>query len=149
MRQRKFDFGFGKLHGVGSLQVFGGDRRCADDLDGTRAGTVSTGHFVVKLRDSPGQRNISELTVHVVRARARRVAKPDTVVVDNASIFFFDLDAIQDFTRCLLHLAELVHVIPELGLCNHRIRCEDDHSVRFGIGVVLGGGFSAHHLVLS
>lgn len=59
-----------------------------------------------------------------------------------------DLDTVEDFTGGFLHLAELVHVVPEFGFGNYGVRGEDDHAVCFRVGVFVSGGFTANHLVL-
>ena len=59
-----------------------------------------------------------------------------------------DFDNVEDFTRGFLHLAELMHVVPELGFGNDGVRCEDDHTVCLRVWVFGGGGFAAHHLEL-
>ena len=49
VRQWELDAGTGKLHRVGSSQVLGCDSGSANDLDRSRAGAVSAGHFIVEL----------------------------------------------------------------------------------------------------
>jgi len=138
----------GKLHRIHPAQFGRRDDGRPDDLDGTGTGPVPSRHLVVQLRHSPRQRDVPELPVHVVRPGPGRVPKPDPVVLHDPRVLLDDLDAVQDLTRRLLHLAELVHVVPELGLGDDRIGREDDHPVRFGIRVVVGRGLPADHLVL-
>lgn len=138
--------GLGELHRVGTLQVLGCNGGSSDDLDGTRTATVTTGHFIVQLRDCAGQGDVTKFTVHIVCARPGLVPQPDAVVLNDTVVLLHDFYNIQNFTRRLLHLSELMHVIPELRLGDHSVRCEDDHPVRLGVGMVLGGGFAADHL---
>jgi hypothetical protein len=140
--------GLGKLQSIGTLQVRSGDCACSDNLDGSRASAVTTGHFIIQLRDCSGQGNISEFAVHIVGTRTRRVTKPDTVVLDNSVILFNNLHTVQDFTSGLLHLSELMHVIPELGLGDDRVGGKDDHPVSFWVWDVTGRGLAAHNLKL-
>eukprot|EP00977_Amphora_coffeiformis_P015419 scaffold4510_cov183-Amphora_coffeaeformis.AAC.104 len=42
-----------------------------------------------------------------------------------------------------------MQVVPELGLGNHRVGCENNHSVRFRVGVLFRGGMATHNLVLA
>ena len=134
------------MHAIGASQVGVVDRGGANDLDGPGAGAVPSGHFVVELRDGARQFHVSELAVHVVRARARRITQPNAVILDRAHVLFEELDAIEDFARRLFHLAKLVHVIPELGFSNDLVGSEDDHSVSFGVGMILCGGLATDHL---
>jgi hypothetical protein len=149
VRQGELDLGLGELCGVDAEEVLGGDLCRADDLYGAGAGTVSASHFVVELRDGAGELDIPELAVHVVRSRAGRVTQPNAVVLDDAAVLLHELDAVQDFTRRLLHLAELVHVVPEFRLGDRRVGGKDDHAVGLGVGVFLVGGVAADHLVLA
>lgn len=144
----ELNIGLSELHAVDTLQVLGSNCGCADNLDGSWTGAVATGHFVVKLGDGSGQGNISEFTVHIVSTRSGRISQPDTVVLDDSVVLFDDLYAVQDFTGGLLHLSELVHVIPELGLGNHSVWCEDDHAVSLRVWDIIGGSLSAHNLKL-
>lgn len=149
VRKWELNLSLGELHTVDTLQVRIGNSGCSDDLDGSRAGTVATSHLVVKLGDSSSQRNVSELTVHIVCPRSRRITKPDSVVLDDAVVLLNNLDAVKDLTGSLLHFTELVHVVPEFRLGNHLVWGEDDHSVGLRVWNLIGGSLSAHHLVLT
>jgi hypothetical protein len=145
--ERELHLGHGELHRIDALQVLGGNGGSADDLNGTGPGPVPTGHFIVQLRNGPGQGDISEFAVHVVRPGAGRVTEPDAVVLHDASVLFLNFHAVENFTGRLLHFAELMHVVPELRLGYHRVGSEDDHPVRLGVRVVVSGGLAAHHLI--
>jgi hypothetical protein len=54
---------------------------------------------------------------------------------------------VQNFTSGLLHLAHLVHEVPESGLSSDLIAGKQLHSVCRGVGISGGGGLSADHLV--
>lgn len=109
---------------------------------------MSASHFIVELGDGSSELHVTELAVHIVSSRTAVVAQPDTVVLDDIGVLLNNLDTIQDFTCGLLHLTELMHVVPELGLGNHGVRGEDDHAVRFWVGVIIGGSLTADHLKL-
>jgi len=147
--QGELDLGLGKLHGVFALEVLRCDRGRSNDLDGARSCAVTARHFVVELADGTRQSGVSEFTVHVVGSTAAVVAQPNAVILDDARVLLHDLDTVQDFTRSLLHFAELVHVVPELGLGNDRVRCKDDHSVSFRVRVIFRGSLAADHLILT
>ena len=149
MSQGELDLGGSVLHGVGALQVGGLDHGRSDDLNGTGARAVSTGHFIVQLAHRTGQSHVSELAVHVVSTRPGIVTQPDAVVLDDPAVLFHKLNAVHDLTGGLLHFSELVQVVPELGLGNHWVGREHNHSVRFRIRVLFRGGVATHNLVLA
>ena len=51
-------------------------------VDRPEAGTVAGGHVLVEALDSINTGELTELLVHVVGARTRVVAEPDTEVLD-------------------------------------------------------------------
>ena len=149
VRKREFDGRFGKLHAVGASQILGSNCAGTNDLDGTRAGTVSTSHLVVKLGNSSNESDISEFTVHIVRSRSGRVAEPDSVILHNSGVLFNNLDTVKNFTGGGLHLTELMHVIPELGFGNHFVGGENNHTVCFRVWGIVSGSLTANHLILT
>lgn len=149
VRKRELDICTSILHGVDTFQFRSRNNGSADNLDRTRTSAVATSHLIVQLTDSSSELDVSELTVHVVSARSRRVSQPNAIVLDRTAVLLHNLYTVKDFTSGLLHLSELMHVIPELGLCDDRVWGKDDHSVSLWVGVLLIGGFSAHHLVLT
>ena len=148
MWQREFQVISNILHWVVTLQIFVSNNGCSDDSNGTRSGAVTTGHFIVQLAHSPCELNITEFAVHVVSSRTGIVTQPDSVVFDSVGVLFDQFNAVQNFTCGLLHLTELVHVVPELGFSNNTIWCEDDHAISLRVGVFLGGHVAADHLEL-
>ena len=76
------------------------------------------------------------------------IAQPDPVILDNARILLDNFNTVENLSSGFLHLAELVHVVPEFGFGNGGVGREDDHAVCFGVGVFVGGGFAADYLVL-
>lgn len=138
-----------KLHAVLALEILRGDDFSANDLDGTRAGTVAASHLVVELRDGASEGQVAELTVHVVGAGPGVVAEPDTVVLDDTRVLLNNLDAVKDLASRLLHLTELVKVVPELGFRDDGVRGENDHTVGLRVGLVIRWHFAADDLVLA
>ena len=149
MGEGELDVALGELHAVGAAEVLGAEGGGADDLDRSGTATVTAGHLVVQLGDGTGEGEVTELAVHVVGAGAGVVTEPDAVVLDDARVLLGDLGAVEDLTGGLLHLAELVEVVPELGLGDDRVGGEDDHPVSLGVGVIVGGHVPADDLVLT
>lgn len=145
----ELDSRLGELHTVRAFQVLCSDGTSANDLDGTGAGAVSTGHLIVKLGNSSGESNVSEFTVHIVSSRSGGITEPNSVILHNSGVLFDNLDAVKNFTGGDLHLTELMHVIPELGLGNHFVRGENNHAISLWVRVLFGGSLSADHLILT
>lgn len=88
---------------------------------------MARSHVAVALGDCTSDGQVSVLTVHVVSSRTGIVSQPDTEVLDlQRSLFVLALDR-DNFTSCLLELAELTQEIPETRLGNDVIWSEDDH----------------------
>ena len=146
VRQRELGIRIGKLHSVNTLQVGRFDLAGADNLDGSRPGAVPSSHLVVQLRHGAGELDVPEFAVHVVGTATGGVPEPDAVVLDSASVLLNQLHNVNDFSSRLLHLAELVHVVPELGPGDNGARGKDDHSVGLRVGDLLGRGLAANDL---
>ena len=84
-----------------------------------------------------------------MRAGTRVVTEPNPVVLDGTGVLLGEFDAIEDFSGGFLHFAELTHEVPEFGFGDGGVGGEDDHAVGFGVGVFVGAGFAAYHLVLA
>lgn len=84
-----------------------------------------------------------------MRTGTRVVTEPNTVILDGAGVFLGEFDTVEDLAGGFLHLAELTHEVPEFGFGRGGVGGEDDHAVGFGVGVFVGGGFAAYHLVLA
>ena len=147
--QREPDLPLGELHAVGPLELARAEGGRADDLDGAGAAAVAPGHLVVELGHGPDELQVAVLAVHVVRARPGIVAEPDAVVLHDAAVLLDDFDAVEDLAGRLLHLAELAHEVPELGLGGDGVGGEDDHAVGLGVGILLGRGLAADDLILA
>ena len=148
MRKGEFDLRIGELHPVDTSEVGRLDDIGSNDLNRSRTGTMTTGHFIIQLGHGTRQGNISEFAIHVVSATSRVVPEPDPIVFDNARVLFYQLNTVQNFTSCLLHLTKLMHIIPEFRFGNDWVGCEDKHPVRLRIGVVFRRGLAADHLIL-
>lgn len=61
-------------------------------MDGAEAGTVTSSHVLVQGLNSLGTGHLTELLVHVVGARARVVADPDTEVLNLQRALLVDLN---------------------------------------------------------
>lgn len=149
VRKWKLDCCLRELHTVRASQVLRSDGTSANDLDGTGTSTVSTSHLIVKLGNSSGESNVSEFTVHIVSSRSGGITEPNSVILHDSGVLFDNLNTVKNFTRGNLHLTELMHVIPELGLGNHFVGGENNHAVCFWIGVFFGGSLAADHLILT
>ena len=108
---------------------------------------MSCGHILVQRLDSLGTAHLSVLLVHIVGAGAGVVADPDTEVLDFEGAFLVDNIQRYDLAIGLLHLAQLHQEIPEAGLGDHSVGCEDAHSVEFGGWVRVGGQVAPDNLV--
>ena len=137
-----------ELKGVDALDILCGDGSGPDDLNGARAGAVTSGHLVVKLGDSPGELDVTVLPVHVVGSRPGIVTKPDSEGLHLSGVLLHNLVDIKDLAGGLLHLTELVHGVPKLGLGDGGVRSKDDHTVGLGVREFLSGSLTPDHLVL-
>lgn len=138
-----------ELSTVGPLKLTSTKGSSTDDLDGTRTTTVTSSHLVVKLRHSSGELQVTVLAVHVVGSGTRVVTEPDSVVLDSTGVLLDKLDAVKNLTSGLLHLTELTHEVPELGLGSDRVGSEDNHAVSLGVGVLVSASLTADNLVLA
>ena len=143
------DLGLCELSTVGPLKLTSTNGSGTDDLDGTRTTTVTSSHLVVKLRHGSGELQVTVLAVHVVGSGTRVVTEPDSVVLDSTGVLLDKLDAVKNLTSGLLHLTELTHEVPELGLGSDRVGGEDNHTVSLGVGVLVSSSLTADNLVLA
>jgi len=130
MREGEFELRCKELLDVGSANV--GSLFKLDDtenVDGPEAGTMPRSHVLVHGLDSRCTRELTELLVHVVGARARVVADPDTEVLDFQGLLLVDLVDADNFTAGLLDFLQLPQEIPETGLCDDLIRRKDTHAI--------------------
>lgn len=107
------------------------------------------GHLGVQLADSAVERDIAELLVHVVVARARLVAEHDAEGLDVGGPALEDLVDGEDLSLGALGLELPPQVVPELGLGDHLVSREEADGVDLGTGVLLGGHLAAQHEVLT
>ena len=61
-------------------------------MDRAEAGAVAGSHVLVEALDCRGTGELAVFLVHVVRARARIVANPDTEVLDLQGLLLVDLE---------------------------------------------------------
>lgn len=84
-------------------------------------------HISIALSDCTSDGQVTVLTVHVVCTRTRIVTQPDAEILDllgRALVLALDRD---NLTGCLLEFAQLAEEIPEAGLGDNVVGCEDDH----------------------
>lgn len=86
MSQWEFDLRGKNLLNGRSLHILGLEHGGFDNLNGRLSGSVSSRHVIVHLLNRAGQTNVSEFLVHVVRAGARIVSKPNRIVLYSASV---------------------------------------------------------------
>ena len=67
-------------------------------MNGPEAGTVAGSHVLVERLDGISTGELTELLVHVVGARTRVVAEPDTKVLDLQGLLLMDLERAKKFT---------------------------------------------------
>ena len=67
-------------------------------MDRPEASTVAGGHILVEGLDGIRTSELTELLVHVVGARTRVVAEPDTKVLDLQGLLLMDLETAKKFT---------------------------------------------------
>lgn len=149
VRKRELNLLLCELSTIGPLELTSTEGSGTDDLDRTRTTTVTSSHLIVKLRNSTGELQVTVLAVHVVGSGTRVITEPDSVVLDSTGVLLNELDAVKNLTGGLLHLTELTHEVPELGLGGNRVGGKDDHAVSLGVGVLLRGSLTADHLVLA
>ena len=136
-----------ELHSVVTLEVSSLNSCSPDDLNGTRTGTMTSSHFVVKLCNCTSDGKITVFTVHIMGTRTGLVTKPDSVILDDTGVLLNDFNTVEDFSSGLLHLTELVHVVPELGFSNNSVGCKDNHAVCLWVRVLISSSLTAYYLV--
>ena len=131
-------------------------------------------HILVEALHGSNTRELAELLVHVVRARARVVAQPDTEVLDLERALLVDLSPPHkiiaqnqtisssalnsetrdthdidpyDLTAGLLRLLSLPEEVPEAGLGDDFVGREEAHAVQLGGAVRRGGQMPPDDLV--
>lgn len=117
-------------------------------MNAAKASTVARSHIVVHLCDGLRAGEATELLVHVVGARARVVAKPDTEVLHLERLLLLDLVHRDNLTGGLLHLTEHAHEVPEARLRDRLVLREDAHAVQRGDRLLLGRQVPADDHVL-
>jgi len=118
-----------------------------EDVDRPEASAVAGGHVLVESDNGLTSGHLTVLLVHVVGTRARVVSDPDTEVLDLERVLLVDLVQAHDLTVGLLDLAELGQEVPETGLGNNIVRCEDAHAVELRARVRIGRQVASDDLV--
>jgi hypothetical protein len=89
--KRESKLGSKELLDVRTTNIGVGDLGNADDLDRSKASTVTGSHVLVAGHNSFAAGHLTVLLVHVVSAGARVVTEPDTVVLDLLRTLLVDL----------------------------------------------------------
>lgn len=108
---------------------------------------MSGSHILVQCLDSISAAQFSVLLVHVVCTRARVVADPDTEVLDLERALLMDDIERHNLAGRFLDLSQFLEEIPESGLGDHGVGCENTHAVEFGGWVVVSWQMAANDLV--
>mmetsp|Transcript_23394 Transcript_23394/g.46521 ORF Transcript_23394/g.46521 Transcript_23394/m.46521 type:complete len:222 (-) Transcript_23394:56-721(-) len=138
---------FDVLEKVLTLHISRRQNASFDDLDTARACSVATGHLTVHGVDRVIQGEGAVLAVHIVCARARVVAQPDTIVLHCERVRFANLVDVEDFTVGLLHVTVLVKEVPKSRLRDDLIGCEKLHAESRRLWDIFSRSFSPYHLV--
>lgn len=100
-----------------------------DDVDRVSSGAVSSSHLSVHLGDGSAKSGGSVLFVHVDDTGSSKIFKDDSEVFHGGGFFLEDLADRDDFTLALSNLVLSLHLVPELGSCEHDILGEDSNSI--------------------
>lgn len=104
-------------------------------------------HVTVALSDCTTDCQVAVFTVHVVCSRARIITQPDAEVLDlQRRLLVLALDG-DNLASCLLEFAQLTQEIPETGLGDDVVWCEDDHLEEGRIRLLLGRQFATDDLI--
>ena len=109
---------------------------------------MSSCHILIKRLHGIRPAHLSVLLVHVVRSTPRIISEPDAEVLDLERTFLMNLVQGDHFAGGLLQLAEFGQKVPEAGLGDHGVGCEDAHAVELGGRICFGRQAAAYHLVL-
>lgn len=149
MRKRELEVLGQKLSGVWSLDVLGLlDLDDLEDVNGAPSGSVTSSHVLVKGLDGADTGEITVFSVHVVDTGTRVVTDPDTEVLDLGRSLLVDLVDGDNLTSGLLDSSQLGEEVPETGLSNNRVWCEDSHTVELWLWLLLSWQVTANDLIL-
>jgi len=148
MCQWEFDLAVLELKHVGSAALGGRDLLHLHDLNGVWTSAMTSTHVTVALSDSAGRRQVSVLSVHVVRATAGVIAKPDGKVLDLLWFLIKNLITRNNFAVSLFDVLEETNKIPESALGLDSVHCEDSHLIQRRVWILLAWQTSANDAVL-
>ena len=120
----------------------------SDDLHGLTTAGVLAGELHVELTDGAAESVRSEFLVHVDGISAGQVSGEDAEVLDAGSVLLADLGGGDDLTLDLADLVLSLHEVPELRPGTNLILGKDAHSVKLGLGNLLGRESSANNVKL-
>jgi hypothetical protein len=116
-------------------------------VNAPESSTMSGSHILIQCLDSIGAAQFSVLLVHVVSARARVVTNPDAKILDLERALLMDDIEGHNLASGFLDFSQLLEEIPESGLGNDGVGCENTHAVEFGGWVVVSWQMAANDLV--
>ena len=151
VRKREFEIFGVELLDVGTDAILISKSLNLDDVDALVASTVAGGHIHVELVNSANTRNVTELLVEVVFARATLVFDHDSKVADlgnfvvAVSLLSNTVD-LEDLTAGLLDLGVLAQKVPEAALGADLVRSKDAHTVNARFRIAGRRQFSTDNL---
>lgn len=110
---------------------------------------MSSAHLHVHLGNGTVKGGVSVFLVHVDGDGTGEVSENDSVVLEMSGVLLKDLTGGHDLSLNLSDLVLSLHVIPEFGSGENGVGGEHTHSVKFGLGVLLGRVSSSHDEELS
>lgn len=140
MGQRELELRVDQLLNVGTTNLSSADLADLDDVDGAETSTVLGSHILVAGSDGISTGELTVLLVHVMGARARVIANPNTKVLHLHGLLLEDLVAAHDLTSGLLDLLDLLEEVEETGLGNDLVGRKNAHLVQ----LLLRGGLSGN-----
>lgn len=149
-RQGKLNLRIVKLLHVGTSALVGRNLLNANNLNGISSGTMTSTHVTIARSDGIVGGNVTVFSIHVVRASARIVSKPDSVILHLlGSIRLLNFLNLDNLAVGLLNLLQFRKKVPEPRLCNDMIGRKDGHAVQWWVGDLLGGQMSSHDTILT
>ena len=111
----------------------------SDDWDGIGWGSVVTSHFLMKLTDGSVQGSISVFLVHVMDSGSWLILQDDSECLDMTWSSFIDFIDWKNLSLSALCFKEPSQMVPEFGLGNDVVSCEQSQSIDFWTGVLFSG----------
>lgn len=94
-------------------------------MDTPEASAVTGSHVLVHGLNGVAARHLAVLLVHIVGARARIVADPDTKVLDLERVLLVDLQSPSEHSSVLFYSSPLFHVLLHRLRSTHLVEADD------------------------